>query len=153
MSNFEFPGQELRERREELKLSVEDVYRKLHIPIEFVVSIENGDMDTLPDMCYTTGFLKTYCELLDLDSDAYADTLTECTRPPEGGFLNLTKADGTPRRFTWWNDIVAWAAVSAILILAWLTYSVTVHEQATPADHQVQAGSVERSPESPQPLR
>ena len=153
MSNFEFPGQELRERREKLKLSVDDVYRKLRIPVEFVDAIESGNMDTLPDMCYTTGFLKTYCELLDLDGEAYADTLTECTQPSEGGFLHLTKADGTPRRFARWNDIVAWAAVSAILVLAWLTYSVTIHEQAAPADRQVQAGSVERSTEPPQPLR
>lgn len=153
MSNFEFPGQELRERREKLKLSVDDVYRKLRIPVEFIDAIESGNMDTLPDMCYTTGFLKTYCELLDLDGEAYADTLTECTRPSEGGFLHLTKADGTPRRFARWNDIVAWAAVSAILVLAWLTYSVTIHEQAAPADRQVQAGSVERSTEPPQPLR
>ena len=139
MSDFEFPGQELRDRRNELKLSVDDVYRKLHIPVEFVVKIENGEIDALPDTCYTTGFLKTYCELLGLDGEAYADTLTECTRPAEGGFLNLTKADGTPRRFAWWNDIVAWGAVSAILILAWLTYSVTVHDQAAPADRRVQA--------------
>ena len=153
MSDFEFPGQELRERREELKLSVDDVYRKLHIPVEFVDAIESGDMDALPDMCYTTGFLKTYCELLDLDGEAYADTLTECTRSSERGFLNLTKAGKPTRRLTWWNDIVAWAAVCAILVLAWLTYSVTIHEQATPADRQVQAGSVERSTKSPRPLR
>ena len=151
MNDFEFPGQELRERREELKLSVDDVYRKLRIPVEFVDAIESGDMDTLPDMCYTTGFLKTYCELLDLDGEAYADTLTECTRPSEGRFLNLaTKANGTPRHPTWWNDIVAWAAVCAILVLAWITYSVTVHEQAAPADRQVQAGSIGMSVESPQ---
>ena len=153
MSDFEFPGQELRERREELKLSVDDVYRKLHISVEFVDAIESGDMDALPDMCYTTGFLNTYCELLNLDSETYADTLRECTRPSEGGFLNLTKAGGTPRHFAWWNDIVAWAAVSAILVLAWLTYSVTVHEQAAPADRQVQAGSVRVSVESPQQHR
>lgn len=153
MSDFEFPGQELRERREKLKLSVDDVYRKLHIPVDFVNAIENGDMDTLPDTCYATGFLNTYCELLDLDGEAYADTLRECTRPAEGGFLNLTtEADGTLRRPTWWNDIIAWAAVSAILILAWFTYSVTVHEQAAPTDRQVQAGSVGVPVESPKQL-
>ena len=41
-----------------------------HVLDEFVDAIESGNMDTLPDMCYTTGFLKTYCELLDLDAEA-----------------------------------------------------------------------------------
>ena len=145
MKDVSFPGDELRKRRQKLKLSIDDVYRKLHIPADFVESIEAGDISALPPMCYAAGFITTYCVLLELEPEKYVDLLRDCVRPAPR-FLGIPHSDENRKSPSWLNDIVAWSAICALLVLGWFTYSVTFQPKADRSDRQVEAGSIEEMP-------
>lgn len=145
-----FPGNELRERREALDLSVEDVYRKLRIPIRCIVGLEEDRLDSLPELCYLIGFLRTYCIHLDLRPEPYIDCLNEC-RKPTRRFLNLSATSkDEPERPPWLREFLAWGAVTALLILGWVTYAVIFQPETERSEGQVQADTVElKLPQSP----
>lgn len=147
MKNLSFPGDELRVRREALKLSIDDVYRKLHIPADFVQAVEDGNVAALPPMCYSVGFLRTYCILLEVEPEKYADILKDCVRPAPG-FLGIQKGEDERTRPRWLNDFLAWGTICAILVLGWVTYSVTFQPKSERGDKQVEAMSVEAEPDS-----
>ena len=137
-----FPGDELRAKREERGLSVDDVYRKLRIPADCVAALESGAAERLPAMCYTTGFLKTYCDYLELDPEPFLEALKESTSPPTG-FLGRPKNVPVRESLPWLNDLATWAAITAIFALGWLTYAVVFQPKAEPGDGKVQAGAIE----------
>ncbi len=153
MKKLVFPGDELRARREEMGLSVEDVYRKLHIPFDCIRGLEEGDPERLSELCYVVGFLRTYCSHLGLEPEAYVDCLKEVTRPATGFFLGMATGDAPEEKPRWLAEIGAWAAVCAILVLGWITYAVVFQPKADTSDGQVRAGTVDMhvpdSPESP----
>ncbi|MCZ2127026.1 MAG: DUF4115 domain-containing protein [Anaerolineales bacterium] len=72
-------GAALRERRELISLTVEEVERHTHLRAVFVKALEEGAFDKLPSTVQTRGMLSNYSSFLDLDSDAlllrYADAL------------------------------------------------------------------------------
>lgn len=60
-------GNEIRERREEKGLSLEEVGEKTKIKISYLEAIEEGSWGKLPGEVYLRGFLRTYSTLLGLD--------------------------------------------------------------------------------------
>lgn len=147
MRQRSFQGGEIRVRREELGLSVEDVYRKLRIPAGCVRAIEEGAAHRLPEMCYALGYLRTYCLFLDLDPEPFVDELRECRRPA-ARFLGIAEKDRA--RPPWVDGLLAWAAISAVLLLGWVAYAVVLQPETEPSESRVQAGTVDmRVPEPP----
>lgn len=58
----------LRERREELGLSIEDINEKTKLPIQHIIALENGDISYFKeDLSYLQFFVRSYCNALDLD--------------------------------------------------------------------------------------
>lgn len=144
MNESTFPGSELRARREELGYSVDDVYRKIRVPIHVIQSLETGDVHGLPSVCYTVGFLKTYCQFLEIGPNRFVDTYQACVRPTTR-FLRRTaptKGKGTPRP-KWVSELVAWGTVCLVLGLCWFAYAVVVRPNANPADQRALAGTTE----------
>jgi len=72
-------GAKLRERRELISLTIEEVERHTHLRAVFVKALEEGAFDKLPSTVQTRGMLSNYASFLDLDVDAvllrYADAL------------------------------------------------------------------------------
>ncbi|GAB4402013.1 MAG: hypothetical protein OHK003_29110 [Anaerolineales bacterium] len=72
-------GVMLRERRELISLTIEEVERHTHLRAVFVKALEEGAFDKLPSTVQTRGMLSNYASFLDLDVDAvllrYADAL------------------------------------------------------------------------------
>ena len=62
-------GQILREAREDLKNSLEDVAKSLRIKKEYLMALEEGNFDSLPGTTYVSGFLKSYTQYLGLNID------------------------------------------------------------------------------------
>ena len=62
-------GQILREAREDLKNSLEDVAKSLRIKKEYLMALEEGNFDSLPGTTYVSGFLKSYTQSLGLNID------------------------------------------------------------------------------------
>ena len=63
-------GASLRERRELISLTVEEVERHTKLRAAFVKALEEGAFDKLPSPVQTRGMLANYATFLDLDLDA-----------------------------------------------------------------------------------
>jgi len=141
MKQASFPGGELRARREELGISVYEAFRRTHVPVNYIEALERADVHALPATCYAIGFLKSYCEFLDLDVERYADSFRACVRPSA---VRFRAREGNPARMPGWvQDLTTWAAVIAILLLGWITYTVVFQPQAHNPSKRVDASPVE----------
>ncbi|MBL8080043.1 MAG: DUF4115 domain-containing protein [Anaerolineales bacterium] len=72
-------GKQLRERRELISLTMEEVERHIKLRVAFVKALEEGAFDKLPSTVQTRGMLTNYATFLDMDTDKillrYADAL------------------------------------------------------------------------------
>ena len=147
MSHTPFPGEELRQRREEFGLSIDDVYRKIRIPIRYIRALESDDVSDLPTPAYSVGFIKTYCEFLQLRSARYIDFYHGCLQPEARTFLrgrNRAAENQPPRPMpTWAQNAMPWAVVLAVMALGWFSWHVVVRSSATPPEPAA-AGTFER---------
>lgn len=62
-------GEDLRQARELLGLTLEDVERATRIRPRYLQAIEQGDLSALPSLVQARGFLRNYAEFLGLDSE------------------------------------------------------------------------------------
>lgn len=152
MKESVFPGSELRSRREELGLTPDDVYRKLRIPSEYILAIEDSQWDCIPAPTYSIGFIKSYAQFLGLDPNPYVDSYRECTRRAPARMFNLSRDENwTPPR--WMQEAMAWATICAILVLGWFTYAA-VFNPAPDGEDRVEAGTLDaRDADMPTELR
>src|SRR6185503_11998445 len=60
-------GRMLRRHREERNLSLDEAARATKIRKDFLHSIEEDRLDTLPGPVFARGFLRSYAEFLNLD--------------------------------------------------------------------------------------
>lgn len=72
-------GAQLRERREALNLTREEIERHIHLRAHYLLALEQGDFGGLPSAVQTRGMLNNYATFLDLDVDSllltFADVL------------------------------------------------------------------------------
>ncbi len=150
MNESIFPGNELRARREELGFSVDEVYRRIRVPIYVIQSLETGDVQDLPEPCYTVGFLKTYCQFLEMGPNRFVDTYQACVRPTTRFLRRAVSTKHAPRP-KWITDALTWAAVCMFIALSWFAYSVIVRPNANPDEQRAHAGTIDdlRVPASP----
>ena len=57
-------GQIVRERREDARLSLESIYERTRVRVEFLQGIEQGDYQGFPDIVYIKGFVRTYLSVI-----------------------------------------------------------------------------------------
>jgi len=62
-------GEFLRQRRNELELSLEEVSQKLKIKTDYIIGLEENDYDILPPDVYIKGFIRHYSELAGFDPE------------------------------------------------------------------------------------
>jgi len=69
-TGFAAVGDRLAKAREQQQRTVESVAADLHLRMEVVRAIENGDEAQLPALTFVRGYIKTYARLLELDAAA-----------------------------------------------------------------------------------
>jgi cytoskeletal protein RodZ len=62
-------GQELRETRLGLDISLEQAAEETRIRLHYLEALENGDFEQLPSKAHERGFLRAYAEYLGLDTE------------------------------------------------------------------------------------
>jgi len=67
--NNEIIANDLKERRQERKLRIEDIAKKLKINVKYLLALENGQLKKLPDGLYGKKILNEYALFLNLDAD------------------------------------------------------------------------------------
>lgn len=83
--NIKNIGQKLKERREELGFSLEDIHKKTKLSLIHLKEIENGNLDYFRhDISYLKFFLQYYCQAVYMDfhdiKDDYEDVLNDYTQ-------------------------------------------------------------------------
>lgn len=70
-------GRTLRERRESLSLTLDEVERNIHVRTHYLEALETGAFTQLPSSVQARGMLNNYARFLDLDVDALLLTYAE----------------------------------------------------------------------------
>ena len=85
-------GQELQNERNRQGLTSADISSKLRITQRYIEQIEAGDADQLPAMTYVIGFIRSYANLLKLDSASLCASLKQSLsvqeKKPEFDFVD-----------------------------------------------------------------
>ncbi|MDC0344616.1 helix-turn-helix domain-containing protein [Alphaproteobacteria bacterium] len=59
------------QRREQLKIPLDQVARNLRIQIRYLKALEENDFKNLPERVFTLGFIRSYASYLDMDGLAF----------------------------------------------------------------------------------
>lgn len=113
-------GKILRNKREEHRLSLEDVSAKTKVSTRFLAAIENEEYDNLPPQSYTIGFVKLYAEAVGLDAGAIAAQFKRETGTPVQMDATIKSDEHTRAKVLRGQRIPFWiygAAAAAILIV------------------------------------
>jgi cytoskeleton protein RodZ len=65
----QLPGELLAARREEMRLSVDEVSTRLKLASRQILALEENDFAQLPGMATVRGFIRSYAKLLELDPE------------------------------------------------------------------------------------
>ncbi|HVE20733.1 MAG TPA: RodZ domain-containing protein [Acidocella sp.] len=120
-------GGELREVRERLGWQLTDVAETLRIRLPYLEAIELGDLAALPGPAYQTGFVRSYAQLLGLDSEEILRRFQAegLSRAPKA---QLTFPAPVPDRGVP-SGAIALVGVAVVLIGYGLWYYFTSHER------------------------
>ncbi len=92
-------GKLLKEKRDSLKISLEEVSAATKINIKILQSLEAGDLEKLPAKTFVRGFVQTYAKYLGLDSKEVLAKLQETigsTRPKTPVYVPDLNASNEP---------------------------------------------------------
>lgn len=123
-------GRNLRETRERLGLTLEEVERATRIRIHNLEAIERGDFDALPSSVQARGFLHNYAEFLGLEPDPvllqYAENL-QAQRSTRRDQANLGEPKRGPsveilsRRPTWLStDLFVAGGITLVVLFVFI---------------------------------
>jgi cytoskeletal protein RodZ len=130
-------GEWLRQRREELGISLEQAEADTRIRLRYLEALESEEYDALPDPVVGRGFLRNYASYLDLDPQEAADRFSQKVAPPQpeslavegptpfttGIFRPLSLHEMPGRRSRWiWIAGLALLLVAALAALGWWGY-------------------------------
>jgi cytoskeletal protein RodZ len=131
-------GNLLKDKRASFAVSLEQVAKDTSIPLHFLAALEEEDFGVIPGEGYVKGFLRTYCEYLELDADPVIDGYDELFGNGAGPRLSFMKGwrPGASRnskaRLRWHllpttpkqrrENVVIWAVICAALVVIWTLY-------------------------------
>jgi transcriptional regulator with XRE-family HTH domain len=141
---METVGKKLRETREKLGLTLEEVERATKIRPRHLQALEEGDLASMTSPAQARGFLRNYADFLGLDVERimleYADSLQKNRkrRIIKSGIEAATTRPSVvvqKRRFGWFSMDLLVAAVITIAILAVLGWGISWAASAMRENH------------------
>lgn len=101
-------GKQLRLARLAQEITLEQVSKELHIRTRYLKALEEGDLSILPSAVQVRGFLRSYADYLNLDSQQLLDSLQKPVTQPDQKVTPPSEAFSSQER------IDAAKAISAI---------------------------------------
>ena len=86
-------GQRLSEARENQHISLEQAERETRIRMKYLMAMEAGDFEALPNPVVARGFLRSYARYLGLDPEPLVDALQQAL-PESAPFTRLPRREG-----------------------------------------------------------
>ena len=126
-------GASLKQKREKLGLSLEDIEQHLHIRLRYLISLEDGKIDELPSLAQARGMLSNYSHFLEMDSEKlllrYADALQN--RRMENQNVRTVKTETRPRKQpaaspqpVWQRFLTPDLLIGSLIILVFVGFAV-----------------------------
>lgn len=84
-------GQRLRQAREAMGMTLADVSRRTNIEIKYIIAIEKGEWDRLPNIIYARAYVKTYAKLV-------GENISMSQIPRRGAVTNIESSTLYTRR-------------------------------------------------------
>jgi cytoskeleton protein RodZ len=117
-------GEELRDARFALGLSVEDIAASLRIRRPYLVALEEGRVRDLPAPAYAVGFVRAYARALGLDEDEVVRRFREASGPAVQRKTDLVFPEPVPERGLPAGALVLVGAVLAVgAYIGWYQWS------------------------------
>ena len=137
--------QDLKEKREELGLSLKDVFGRTRISVVYLEAIENSDFHLLPLPIYAKNFINTYARFLGVDSKLilalYEDYLSSLNI-----LENIPTAD-ISEKTTFFEKIARhstfWGIASFLIVIACVMWLISM--QHKPASDIIRNSKGERA--------
>jgi cytoskeletal protein RodZ len=104
---------DLKDAREKAGYTIEEVSDKLNIRKQYLISLEEGDFDSLPGKIYVEGYTKMYYDYLGLTLPQKVTQEPKCTQSP----IDEQKINSRQRKFVLLISL-------SILIVVIFSYSV-----------------------------
>lgn len=93
----------IKQRRLEKNISVDTIFKEIHVPSKFVYMIENGEWEKFPSEVHLKGFLKIYADYLKIEPALVEKCIKDATEsgkekdtqddPPGESLQKIFKAD------------------------------------------------------------
>lgn len=122
-------GQRLKERREALGLTIEDVAKETRIKPRFIEALEKGDYGLLPGDIFARGFIRNYASFLGLDPEEMLKLYSEEKGGSPGPETALTGTEFPLERPSAWpiRNFVGFFLLLLIIVLivvtGWFAYA------------------------------
>ncbi len=141
-------GTKIKEQRESLGLSIQQVFEQTRVPIQYIRAFENETFEVLSTNPNIWAFLSSYCQYINVDPRPYYDLYLEWLRtqhPPNERKKNSShNPSGEAIELPpWLEPLISWGIVCAVLILSWLAYSFFTQPIRDDPSLKVNAGTVE----------
>lgn len=122
-TNYHEIGALLRQAREQMGLSLLQASQGLHIRARYLDALEQGNLNELPGLAYTKGYLHAYAGFLGLDQKEIARRYEQVEEAlPRKGFYfpEVFSKEKTPSNQVVWGGL---AAAFVLYVLWWLLFS------------------------------
>ncbi|MFL1463679.1 helix-turn-helix domain-containing protein [Roseococcus sp. DSY-14] len=117
-------GDELREAREAMGASVEDMSRQLRIRRVYLVALEEGRLKDLPSAAYALGFVRNYAGALGLDATDMVRRFRDAAMGQAARRTDLVFPEPVPERgFPAGVTTLAGLAILVVAYVAWYNWS------------------------------
>jgi cytoskeletal protein RodZ len=117
-------GNILKQRRKEMNLSLKEAENATSIRINYLQSIEDGDMSKLISPVYAQGFMRQYASFLGLDGDKiireHAADLFRYDAHEFAYGIGTLEVRGNPGSGIKWFPNALWiVAIALVVVIAW----------------------------------
>ena len=120
-------GRSLKEKREALEISLEEVSSRTHNKLEFLQALEEETFHSLSDPVYLTGFLRRYAHFLGLDADALVQEFQAQVSEAVSARIEPFKRESPSARKKWSGPSVLIVALLLIPTAYFLSLNVISH--------------------------
>jgi len=127
------------------------------IPVGMLDALENSQIDRLPGETYAVGFIRSYCRLLNLESEHYLGALRAAQHPiaanaPTAKPSLVTRAIRKlplPRLPRVSSEASMWIIIMVSVAAAWAGYSAVFRPSTSGQSTQIHAAEIDlRLPEA-----
>lgn len=117
-------GKRLKERRELLEISLEELARKSGVPAKYLRRVEKDEWNSLPAGVYTKGILRRYCQAIGENPDRVAKEFQIILDDIQGKDIGKSKPQTAYWRFSPRFFRLAAVVVVLIALVGYITYQL-----------------------------